>query len=85
MQDFFDEQIVIAGSVAVVYSIICVIFFIRFVQSVINKFQGVNLIRDVTETAEKLIDEEIENRNYTSDSTADKTFNSAQVLTNGAG
>lgn len=62
MQDFFEYQHLIAGTVAIVYSIICIIYFVRFVQAVIKNFQGVNLIYSISEEAKKVIANEVEER-----------------------
>lgn len=59
MRDAFDEEQVIAGVVAVLYSIMCIIYFVIFVQRVISKFQGVNLISDISEEGEAVIREEV--------------------------
>lgn len=62
MQDFFEHQRLISGTVAIIYSIICIIYFIYFVQSVVQKFQGVNLIYDISLEAQKVIEKEVEDR-----------------------
>lgn len=58
-REVFQNELVISGFVAIVYSMICIICFIVFVQRVITKFQGVNIILDVVETAERVIESEI--------------------------
>ncbi|MDO4711854.1 MAG: DUF2254 family protein [Peptostreptococcaceae bacterium] len=62
MQDFFEYQHLISGTVAIVYSIICIIYFVRFVQAVISNFQGVNLVYSISEEAKKVIANEVEER-----------------------
>lgn len=58
MRDAFDEEQVFAGVVAIFYSIVCIIYFIIFVQKVIVKFQGVNLVSDICDEAAGVIEEE---------------------------
>lgn len=58
-REVLHNEAVISGFVAIIYSIICIIYFIIFVQEVITKFQGVNVILDVADMAQKVIDEEV--------------------------
>ncbi|MDO5096970.1 MAG: DUF2254 family protein [Peptostreptococcaceae bacterium] len=62
MQDFFEHQHLIAGTVAIIYSIVCIVYFVRFVQAVLKNFQGVNLIYDIAEEAKGVIANEVERR-----------------------
>lgn len=62
MQDFFEHQHLIAGTVAIIYSIVCIVYFVRFVQAVLKNFQGVNLIYDIAEEAKVVIANEVEKR-----------------------
>ncbi len=55
----------IAGTIAILYSILCIVYFIIFVQKVIKQVQGVNLIGDVYSDAKKAINREIELRKNT--------------------
>ncbi|MDO5014365.1 MAG: DUF2254 family protein [Clostridia bacterium] len=55
----------IAGTVAILYSILCIVYFIFFVQKVIKQFQGVNLISDVYKDAKISIEKEIKTRKET--------------------
>lgn len=67
MRDFFEHQRLIAGTIAILYSIICIIYFIYFVQSVVQKFQGVNLIYDIALEAQEVIEKEVQDRNASSE------------------
>lgn len=62
MRDSFEEEQVIAGVVAVIYSIICIIYFVIFVQKVLAKFQGVNLVYDIADEAKDVICTELTHR-----------------------
>lgn len=62
-RQFFEEDLVISGFIAIIYSIICIVYFLIFVQQVITKFQGVNLIVDIAEKADEVIKGEVELRN----------------------
>lgn len=60
--DILDRELVLSGLVGVVYSIVCIIYFIIFVQSVSKKFQGVNLISEISDEAMEVIKKEIKQR-----------------------
>lgn len=61
-RDFFNNEVIISGFVAILYSMMCIVYFIVFIQRVITKFQGVNVISDIAGTAQSVIDSEIELR-----------------------
>ncbi len=79
MRDAFEDEQVIAGVVAVLYSIMCIIYFVIFVQSVIDKFQGVNLISDISEEGEAIVREEYEARKNSSEFAKRENFIPAEV------
>lgn len=85
MRDAFDDEQVIAGVVAVLYSIMCIIYFVIFVQSVISKFQGVNLISDISEEAEEVIHQEYLDRRDSSELPEKEDFVPTKVLSEGRG
>lgn len=62
MRDTFEFDTVIAGFVAVIYSIVSIFYFIVFVQKVIYSIQPVNLISQLYNEGRAAIDEEIERR-----------------------
>lgn len=61
-REIVEGEHLISGFIAILYSIISIFYFIVFVQKVISKFQGVNIILDVAETAQSVIEAEIELR-----------------------
>lgn len=62
MRETYEHDYVIAGSVGVVYALVCVGFFVRFVQQILYNVQSTNLIKDIYEQALSLIQEEAEAR-----------------------
>lgn len=66
-REVFQKDLVISGFIAILYSILCLIYFIIFVQKVISKFQGVNVILDLANTAKLVVEEEVEKRRKLSD------------------
>ncbi|MDO5732739.1 MAG: DUF2254 family protein [Eubacteriales bacterium] len=62
MRDNFEFDHVIAGFVAVIYSIISIVYFIIFVQKVIYSLQPVNLVSKLYEEGVAAIEEELERR-----------------------
>lgn len=62
MRDYFEKQVVVAGFVGVVYSIICIAYFVIFVQTVIKNFQGVNLISEISQQAAVIVKKEVQAR-----------------------
>lgn len=62
MRETYEHDYVIAGSVGVVYALVCVGFFVRFVQQILYNVQSTNLIKDIYEQALSLIQEEVEAR-----------------------
>ncbi|MDO5738064.1 MAG: DUF2254 family protein [Eubacteriales bacterium] len=67
MRDRFEDEQVVAGVVAVIYSVIGIIYFVVFVQSVLSKFQGVNLIFDIAEESEDVVNTEFKDRSETAE------------------
>lgn len=64
MRDSYEHDFVIAGSVGVVYALVCVGFFVRFVQQILYGVQSTNLIKDIYEEAHQLICEEVTARDH---------------------
>lgn len=62
MRESYEHEYVIAGSVGVMYALVCVGFFIRFVQHILYTVQSTNLIKDIYEEAFTLIQEEVSAR-----------------------
>ena len=56
---FLDHQ-VIAGSIGIIYSIYCMAQFVRFALGIISSVQSSKIIESLYQSAEKIIDEEIE-------------------------
>lgn len=61
-REAFHEDLVISGFIAILYSIICLAYFIVFVQKVLKKFQGVNIILDLADIAGRVVDDEVKSR-----------------------
>ncbi|MBS7346048.1 MAG: DUF2254 domain-containing protein [Caryophanon sp.] len=59
MRETYEHEYVIAGSVGVVYALVCVGFFVRFVQQILYGVQSTNLIKDIYEEAMALIQDEV--------------------------
>lgn len=66
MRDAFNERLVIAGGVAILYSVISIIYFVIFVQRVLRSMKGVNVISEIYNEALPLIREEIKARSASS-------------------
>lgn len=75
----FQNELVLSGFVAILYSIVSIFYFIVFVQRVITKFQGVNIILDVANTAEGVIETEIKLREESSDFSKREKFASLEL------
>lgn len=84
-RELFDNEWVISGFVAIVYSIICIMYFIIFIQRVITKFQGVNIILDVVNMAESVIESEIKLRQESSSLTKKENFASIEIRSEKSG
>lgn len=78
-REVFDNELVISGFVAILYSIISIFYFIVFVQRVITKFQGVNIILDVANIAEAVIETEIKLREESPDFGTSEKFASIEI------
>lgn len=78
-REVFDNELVISGFVAILYSIISIFYFIVFVQRVITKFQGVNIILDVANIAEAVIETEIKLRKESPDFGTSKEYASIEI------
>lgn len=78
-REVFDNELVISGFVAILYSIISIFYFIVFVQRVITKFQGVNIILDVANIAEAVIETEIKLRKESPDFGTSEKFASIEI------
>lgn len=59
-----DERLVIAGTVGVIYAIWGAIYFVVFVQNVLDGMSYTNLIEEISNHTEELIKKEIEDRNF---------------------
>lgn len=55
MRDKLTHELVISGIIAILYSIICVFYFIVFVQKVLYNLQVVNVINNIYEEALPII------------------------------
>lgn len=62
MRDSFGESRVTAGLVAVLYSVVCVIYFIIFVQRVIRSVQPANLVQDIFAESSEILAAEVSRR-----------------------
>ncbi|MEE1131614.1 MAG: DUF2254 family protein [Caryophanon sp.] len=69
MRETYEHDYVIAGSVGVVYALVCVGFFVRFVQQILYGVQSTNLIKDIFEEAIELIRVEVQARQQFADAT----------------
>lgn len=69
MRETYEHDYVIAGSVGVVYALVCVAFFVRFVQQILYGVQSTNLIKDIFEEALELIRVEVQARQQFADTT----------------
>lgn len=58
IQDVAEDQKLLAGSLGIIYAILSMVYFMKFVHKVLYSIKGVNVIQDVYEEAEKLIQEE---------------------------
>lgn len=85
MRTFFDKELVIAGFVAVIYSIVCIVYFVKFVQTVMEKFQGVNIIADISEEASRVIEKEVEIRNSTPEYAYDDSLSAIEIISDSSG
>lgn len=61
MRDVLEHE-VISGIVAVIYSTICIIYFVIFVQKVVYNIQNVNIISEIYNQTLPVIEKEIEAR-----------------------
>lgn len=59
-----DERLVIAGTFGVIYAIWGAIYFVIFVQNVLDGMSYTNLIEEISEHTESLIKKEIEDRKF---------------------
>lgn len=84
-REVFHGEPVISGFVAIVYSVICIIYFLVFVQRVITKFQGVNVILDVVNTAQTVIESEIALRKGSPSLTRKENFASIDLISDASG
>ncbi|MGI6156896.1 MAG: DUF2254 domain-containing protein [Saccharofermentanales bacterium] len=85
MRDAIDERQVIAGGVAIVYSVISIIYFVIFVQRVLRSMQGVNVISEIYEEALPLIREEYKARSESSLHNAEATPYLTRIYSNNSG
>ncbi len=80
-----DERLVIAGTVGVIYAIWAAIYFVIFVQTVLNGINYTNLLEEISENTEKLIEKEIEARNFEYVNEDELTKNQVELLANETG
>lgn len=85
MEAAWDERLVIAGTVGVIYAIWAAIYFVIFVQTVLNGINYTNLLEEISENTEKLIEKEIEARNFEYVNEDELTKNQVQILANETG
>lgn len=62
MRDAYADRYVIAGGVAIVYSLVAIFYFVIFVQRVLSSLQGSNIVQDVYADALPVIKEEVKAR-----------------------
>lgn len=72
MRESSDERLVIAGTIAIIYSIVCIIYFVIFVQKVLHSMQGVNLIANIYDETVPVIEKEIYDRANTKEYSYEK-------------
>lgn len=84
-RDFFENEVIIAGFVAILYSILCIIYFVVFIQRVITKFQGVNVILDIANIAQTVIDEEVQRRKDSSSFPVKENYSSIEIKSGNSG
>lgn len=85
MRDAFDERLVIAGGVAILYSVISIIYFVIFVQRVLRSMKGVNVISEIYGEALPLIREELKARSDSSLHEAEATPYLTRLYANNSG
>lgn len=78
--DYYEKSQVICGFVGVLYSLVCMGYFVRFVQSVIKNFQSVNLIGSIGDEAIEVIDQEVKRRVETTEYTPRDGFNKTDIF-----
>lgn len=61
-RDFNENHQVISGMVAILYALVCVIYFIRFVRTTTQFSQDTTIIVDIYHETQQAIEEELENR-----------------------
>lgn len=85
MRDIYDERVVIAGGVAIIYSVISIIYFVIFVQRVLRSMKGVNVISEIYEEALPLIREELKARCESSPHQSEATPHLTRLYSNDSG
>lgn len=61
-RDFNENQQVISGMIAILYALVCVIYFIRFVRTTTQFSQDTTIIVDIYHETRQAIEEELEER-----------------------
>ncbi|RRD94186.1 DUF2254 domain-containing protein [Clostridiales bacterium COT073_COT-073] len=84
-RDFFENEFIIAGFVAILYSVLCIMYFVVFIQQVITQFQGVNVILDIANKAQTVIDSELERRKESTSFAVKENFASIPIRSGNSG
>lgn len=64
MRSYDETRYVIAGTVGVVYALICVVYMVIFIQQTIRDLQPGNVIADAFEEALEIVKNEVKERDY---------------------
>lgn len=80
-----DERLVIAGTIGVIYAIWGAIYFVIFVQNVLDGMSYTNLIEEISKHTEELIKKELEDRNFDYVNEDEWTDNQVPIFANKTG
>lgn len=62
MRDFNLNRQVISGMIGIIYALVCVVYFVQFVMSMINYSQDSNIMKEIYKQVKKTIDTELKER-----------------------
>lgn len=85
MRDAYDDRLMIAGSVAIIYSVVSIVYFVVFVQCVLHSMRNVNVISEIYGEALPLIRDELEARSGSSPHKAEATPYLTRIYSNASG
>lgn len=85
MRDAFDDRLVVAGGVAILYSVVSIIYFVIFVQRVLHSMKGVNVISEIYGEALPLIQKELKARCDSSPHKSEATPHLTRIYSNNSG